>query len=43
MLTATNYLNQAANLAGFIPYPLPTPQMMPTQETGTAPKPSGVC
>jgi phospholipase C len=33
----------SANLAGFIPYPLPTPQTMPTQETGAAPKPSGAC
>jgi phospholipase C len=32
-----------ANLAGFIPYPLPTPQTMPTQETGSAAKPSGAC
>jgi phospholipase C len=32
-----------ANLAGFIPYPLPTPQTMPTQESGTAAKPSGAC
>jgi hypothetical protein len=33
----------SANLAGFVPYPIPTPQTMPTQETGTAPKPSGAC
>lgn len=32
-----------ANLAGFTPYQLPATQMMPTQETGTAPKPSGAC
>src|SRR5579863_6562579 len=32
-----------SNLAGFSPYPLPTPQTMPTQETGSAAKPSGVC
>ncbi len=31
------------NLAGFTPYTLPTPQTMPTQESGTAPKPSGSC
>ena len=33
----------AANLAGTTPYVVPTPQVAPTQETGTAPKPSGVC
>ena len=32
-----------SNLAGFSPYPLPTPQTMPTQETGSAAKPSGAC
>ena len=32
-----------SNLVGFSPYTPPTPQTMPTQETGTAPKPSGVC
>jgi phospholipase C len=32
-----------ANLLGFAPYPLPTTQVMPTQETGSAPKPSGAC
>jgi phospholipase C len=32
-----------ANLAGFTPYPLPTTQVMPTQETGAVPKPSGTC
>jgi phospholipase C len=31
------------NLAGFTEYPLPTPQAMPAQETGTAPRPSGAC
>ena len=31
------------NLAGFTPYTLPTTQTMPTQESGTAPKPSGAC
>jgi phospholipase C len=33
----------ANNLAGFTAYTLPTPQAMPTQEPGTAPKPSGSC
>jgi phospholipase C len=33
----------AANLAGTTPYNPPTPQVSPTQETGTAVKPSGVC
>ena len=32
-----------SNLVGFGPYTLPMPQSMPTQETGTAPKPSGAC
>jgi len=32
-----------SNLAGFSPYTLPTPQTMPTQETGSAAKPSGAC
>jgi phospholipase C len=32
-----------ANLVGFAPYPVPTTQVMPTQETGSAPKPSGAC
>jgi phospholipase C len=31
------------NLAGFTPYTLPTQQTMPTQESGSAPKPSGTC
>jgi len=31
------------NLAGFTPYQLPSPQTMPTQESGTAAKPSGAC
>ena len=31
------------NLAGFTPYPLPTPQAMPTQEPGTPMRPSGTC
>lgn len=33
----------AANLAGYTPYPLPTPQAMPTQEPGTPVRPSGAC
>ena len=33
----------AANLAGFTPYPLPTPQTMPAQEAGSATRPSGNC
>jgi phospholipase C len=32
-----------ANLAGTTPYPVPNPQSLPTQESGTAPKPSGQC
>jgi phospholipase C len=36
-------LQCASNLAGFVPYPLPATQAMPTQEPGTAPKPSGTC
>src|ERR1700726_1777861 len=32
-----------ANLAGTTPYVVPSPQAAPGQETGTAPKPSGVC
>jgi hypothetical protein len=32
-----------ANLAGTTPYPVPSTQAMPMQETGTAPKPSGPC
>jgi phospholipase C len=32
-----------ANLAGTTPYAVQSPQMLPTQETGTAAKPSGVC
>jgi len=32
-----------ANLAGTKLFTPPSPQTMPTQETGTAPKPSGVC
>ena len=31
------------NLAGTTPYTVPFPQIMPTQETGIAPKPSGTC
>jgi len=33
----------ANNLAGFTPYTVPATQAMPTQETGTAQKPSGIC
>jgi len=33
----------AANLAGTTPYTVPSPQVAALQETGTAPKPSGVC
>jgi phospholipase C len=32
-----------ANLAGTTPYPVPNPQSLPTQESGTARKPSGPC
>jgi phospholipase C len=32
-----------ATLAGTTPYSVPNPQMLPTQESGTAPKPSGLC
>ncbi|HEV2276384.1 MAG TPA: alkaline phosphatase family protein [Acidobacteriaceae bacterium] len=33
----------AASLAGTTPYPLPSPQAMPTQETGSPVRPSGAC
>jgi phospholipase C len=33
----------ANNLAGFTQYTVPATQTAPTQETGTAPKPSGTC
>jgi phospholipase C len=33
----------ADNLAGFTPYTVPATQTMPTQESETAPKPSGTC
>ena len=33
----------AANLAGTTPYSVPTTQTAPAQESGTAPRPSGVC
>jgi len=33
----------AANLAGTTPYTVPTTQTVPTQESGTATRPSGVC
>jgi len=36
-------LQCAANLAGTTPYTVPSPQTLPTQESGTAPRPSGVC
>lgn len=32
-----------ANLAGTTPYPVPSPQTLPAQESGTAIRPSGVC
>jgi phospholipase C len=32
-----------ASLVGTTPYPLPSPQTMPTQETGTPVRPSGAC
>jgi phospholipase C len=33
----------AATLAGISPYPVPNPQTPATQESGNAPRPSGVC
>jgi phospholipase C len=33
----------AANLAGTTPYTVPSTQALPTQEAGTAMRPSGVC
>jgi phospholipase C len=36
-------LECVANLAGTTPYPTPNPQSLPSQEAGTAPKPSGLC
>jgi phospholipase C len=44
-LTATSQVLSecAATLTGTAPYPVPNPQSLPTQETGTAPKPSGMC
>jgi len=33
----------AANLAGTTPFTIPTTQTFPTQESGTAPRPSGMC
>lgn len=33
----------AANNAGFVPTTLPSPQSMPTQESGSPKRPSGVC
>jgi len=32
-----------ANPDGIMPYPLPNPQSLPSQESGAAPKPSGQC
>jgi len=32
-----------ANLAGTTPYTVPSPQTVPTQESGTLTRPSGVC
>ncbi|HSZ19835.1 MAG TPA: alkaline phosphatase family protein [Candidatus Acidoferrum sp.] len=32
-----------ANPDGIMPYPLPSPQSLPSQESGAAPKPSGQC
>jgi phospholipase C len=40
---STDIQQCVSNLAGFVPYPLPTTQAMPMQESGTAPKPSGAC
>jgi phospholipase C len=44
-VTATPQVIQecAANLAGTTPYNVPTTQSLPIQESGSAPKPSGVC
>jgi phospholipase C len=36
-------LQCAANLAGTIPYTVPSTQTLPTQESGTPTRPSGVC
>jgi phospholipase C len=36
-------LQCAANLAGTTPYTVPSPQTVPTQEAGSAARPSGVC
>jgi phospholipase C len=33
----------AANLAGFLPFQLPVPQTMPTQEAGMAIRPNSSC
>jgi phospholipase C len=33
----------AANLAGTTPYTVPSTQTLPTQESGTATRPNGVC
>jgi phospholipase C len=44
-LPATQQVIQqcTANLAGTIPYAVPSPQTTPSQESGTAIRPSGVC
>lgn len=40
----TSILTQCTNsLAGFTPYAVPVPQATPTQEPGSAPRPSGPC
>src|ERR1700736_1043644 len=39
----TDLTQCTSNLAGFAPYTLPTPQAMPTQEAGSAARPSGKC
>src|SRR5215470_6666587 len=40
----SSILTQCANnLAGFTPYAVPVPQATPTQEPGSAPRPSGPC
>jgi phospholipase C len=33
----------AVTLAGSTPYPVPNPQSLPSQEPGTARRPSGLC
>jgi phospholipase C len=42
--TIPNVLEECiANLAGTAPYTVPNPQTLPTQEAGTASRPSGSC